>query len=103
MRLQKFQCGRALACDHARIVERMHDFGIDAPQHVGEILLRLRSERTLLVLGSILVAAGLLILLFLERVPLPLRLLLGATDLIAGAVLLLVVRQKFSDLPPSRG
>jgi hypothetical protein len=65
--------------------------------------LRRRQKRTLLILGSVLVAAGLLILLFLERVPLPLRLLLGATDLIAGAVLLLVVRQKFSDPPPHRG
>ena len=61
--------------------------------------LRRRQKCMLLVLGSVLVAAGLLILVFLERVPLPLRLLLGATDLIAGAVLLLVVRQKFSNPP----
>ncbi len=63
---------------------------------------RRRQKRTLLVLGSLLVAAGLVILVFLERVPLPLRLLLGASDLIAGAVLLLVVRQKFSG-PSHRG
>ncbi len=62
--------------------------------------LRRRQKRTLTVLGIVLFAAGLVILAFLQRVPLPLRLLLGATDLIAGAVLLLVVRQKFSDAPP---
>lgn len=62
--------------------------------------LRQRQKRTLQILGTVLVAAGLAILVFLERVPLPLRLLLGATDLIAGAVLLLVVRQKFSPPPP---
>ncbi len=61
--------------------------------------LRRRQKRTLTLLGTVLVVAGLVILAFLQRVPLPLRLLLGATDLIAGAVLLLVVRQKFSDGP----
>jgi hypothetical protein len=33
----------------------------------------------------------------LERMPPPVRILWGLTDLVAGAVLLLVVRQKFRD------
>jgi hypothetical protein len=56
---------------------------------------RARQKRTLSVLAAALIAGGLAVLLFLDRIPLPLRLLIGLGDLIAGAVLLVVVRQKF--------
>jgi hypothetical protein len=54
-----------------------------------------RQKRTLSVLAAALIAGGLAVLLLLDRIPLPLRLLIGLGDLIAGAVLLVVVRQKF--------
>lgn len=54
-----------------------------------------RQKRTIQILATLLIAGGLAILLFLDRAPLPLRILVGLTDVIAGAVLLVVVRQKF--------
>jgi hypothetical protein len=56
---------------------------------------RLRQKRTLTLLAAMLMAGGLSVLLLLDRIPLPLRLLIGLGDMIAGAVLLLVLRQKF--------
>ena len=41
------------------------------------------------------------VLAFLGRIPLPLRLAVGLTDLIASAVLFVVVRQKFGPPPPA--
>jgi len=61
---------------------------------------RARQKRILVVLGAVLIVAGLLLLLVLERVPMPLRILMGLGDLVAGAVLLLVARQKFRTDPP---
>ncbi len=58
---------------------------------------RLRQRRTLIVLGCLLLAAGIGVMLFLRRVPLPMRLFIGMTDAIAGLVLLLVAQQKFGD------
>lgn len=57
---------------------------------------RARQRRMLLILGPALIVGGLVVLLFLTRMPLPLRILVGLTDIVAGCVLLLVVRQKFS-------
>ncbi len=56
---------------------------------------RARQKRTLTVLAWSLIAAGVAVLAFLDRLPLPLRLATGLGDLIAGCVLLLVRRQKF--------
>ena len=54
-----------------------------------------RQKKTITILAAVLIAGGLVVLLFLGRVPLPLRLLIGFGDLIAGSVLLVLVRQKF--------
>ncbi len=56
---------------------------------------RLRQKRTLLILATLLISGGLAVLFLLQRMPLPLRIVVGLTDLVAGAVLLVVVRQKF--------
>jgi len=58
---------------------------------------RRRLGRKLFWLGLGLVAAGLALLLLARPVPLPARLLTGAVDLIAGAVLLVVWNQKFRE------
>lgn len=55
-----------------------------------------RQKRTVTILAVGLILGGLIVLLALSRMPLPLRILVGLTDLVGGAVLLLVVRQKFS-------
>ena len=57
---------------------------------------RARQRRMLLMLAPALIVGGLVVLIFLTRMPLPLRILVGLTDIVAGCVLLLVVRQKFS-------
>lgn len=56
---------------------------------------RARQKRTIQLLSALLIAGGLAVLFFLTRMPLPLRILVGLTDVVAGAVLLVVVRQKF--------
>ena len=60
--------------------------------------LRRRQSRRIGLLAWLLLAAGVAILLFLDRIPLPLRLLMGFVDLVAGAGLLVLRRQKFPDL-----
>lgn len=62
---------------------------------------RARQKRTLTILAPVLILSGLAVLLLLSRIPLPLRLLIGLTDVIAGCVLLVVIRQKFSEPPPA--
>ena len=57
--------------------------------------LRRRQRRQIGLLAWVLLAAGVAILLFLDRIPLPLRLLMGFVDLVAGAGLLVLRRQKF--------
>lgn len=57
--------------------------------------LRARQKSSLTVLAVVLIVAGLGVALFLKRIPLPLRLLIGFGDVLAGSVLLLLVRQKF--------
>lgn len=59
---------------------------------------RERPRRRIGILAWFLIAAGLAILLLLDRIPLPLRLLMGFVDLVAGAALLVLRRQKFPDL-----
>ena len=56
---------------------------------------RARLRQQMLALAFVLLAGGCVVLAFLHRIPLPLRLAIGLGDLIAGAVLLVVVRQKF--------
>ena len=56
---------------------------------------RSRQKRTIQILATLLIAGGLTVLFLLTRMPLPLRILVGLTDVVAGAVLLVVVRQKF--------
>lgn len=56
---------------------------------------RTRLRRRMLALATVLLVGGLVVLLFLNRIPLPLRLAVGLTDLIGSAVLFVVVRQKF--------
>jgi hypothetical protein len=56
---------------------------------------RTRQKRTLQILAYALIAGGLAVLFALQRMPVPLRMLVGLTDVFAGLTLLLVVRQKF--------
>lgn len=56
---------------------------------------RLRQKHTITALAAALIAGGLVVLLLLDRVWLPLRLLIGLGDIVAGSVLLVLVRQKF--------
>lgn len=61
--------------------------------------LRERKRRTLLLLSFGLIAGGLAMLFLLDRVPRPMRIVAGLTDIFAGLVLLVVARQKFSAPP----
>ncbi len=56
---------------------------------------RTRQKHTITALALALVAGGIVVVLLLDRVWLPLRLLIGLGDIIAGAGLLVLVRQKF--------
>lgn len=53
-----------------------------------------RQKRTLRLLAGFLIIGGLVILLVLERMPPPLRIIVGLMDVVAGLGLLLLVRQK---------
>lgn len=57
---------------------------------------RFREKAKLIALASFLSAAGLLLLFVLKRPPLPMRIVSGLGDVVAGCVLLVVARQKFS-------
>ena len=54
-----------------------------------------RQKRIITILAAFLILGGVVVLLVLNRVPLPLRMLIGLGDVIAGCVLLVLVRQKF--------
>lgn len=58
---------------------------------------RARQKRTLQILSVLLLVGGCVVLFLLKRMPMPMRILVGLTDIVGGAVLLVVVRQKFSD------
>jgi hypothetical protein len=53
-----------------------------------------RQKRTIRLLAGLLIAGGIAVLFLLPRLPVPLRIIVGLTDVVAGLVLLLVVRQK---------
>lgn len=61
---------------------------------------RSRQRFTVITLASFLIAAGLLLLFALKRVPMPLRIVAGLGDVVAGCVLLVVARQKFGRAAP---
>jgi hypothetical protein len=48
-----------------------------------------------MVLACALIVGGLVLLFALQRVPLPMRIVAGLGDIVAGCVLLVVTRQKF--------
>lgn len=54
---------------------------------------RQKQERTIVALAVLLIAGGFVVLLFLKRMPLPMRIVVGMTDVVAGLVLLVVARQ----------
>lgn len=56
---------------------------------------RARQKKTIAVLAFLLIAGGLVVLCALQRMPLPMRILVGLTDIFAGLTLLVLVRQKF--------
>jgi uncharacterized membrane protein HdeD (DUF308 family) len=56
---------------------------------------RARQKRTVTILAILLIVGGAVVLFLLTRMPLPMRILVGLTDLVGGAVLLVVARQKF--------
>ena len=56
---------------------------------------RARQKTTITILAIALIVGGLVVLFALKRMPLPMRLLAGLTDVFAGLTLLVVVRQKF--------
>ena len=58
-------------------------------------LKRNRQKRTITALAILLIVAGTIVLFFLDRMFLPLRILVGLGDIVAGWGLLILVRQKF--------
>ncbi len=72
----------------------------DAARLAGQ---RSRQRFTVISLASFLIAAGLLLLFVLQRVPMPLRIIAGLGDVVAGCVLLVVARQKFGRAEPPAG
>jgi hypothetical protein len=55
-----------------------------------------RQKGMIVILAALLIAGGLTVLFALERMPLPMRILVGLTDVFGGLTLLVLVRQKFS-------
>jgi len=53
-----------------------------------------KQKLTLRLLATFLILGGLVILLVLDRMPLPLRIIVGLMDVVAGLGLLVLVRQK---------
>ena len=56
---------------------------------------RARQKKIITSLACTLIAAGLAVLFLLPRLPLPMRILVGLTDVFAGLTMLVLVRQKF--------
>jgi hypothetical protein len=54
---------------------------------------RARQRLTVTILALLLIVAGAVILLFLHRLPMPMRIMAGLGDLFVGCVLLVLVRQ----------
>lgn len=57
-------------------------------------VVRHRQLRLVTILGIALIIAGLVVTIFLHRVMLPMRLAMGFIDVVAGATLLVFVRQQ---------
>jgi uncharacterized membrane protein HdeD (DUF308 family) len=53
-----------------------------------------RQRRQVVVAASVLIVGGVLILFVLKRVPMPMRILIGLTDLTGGIVLLVLALRK---------
>jgi hypothetical protein len=58
---------------------------------------RSRQKFAIVSLALFLIVIGLLLVFVLKRAPLPMRIIGGLGDLVAGAVLLTLVRQKFNE------
>jgi hypothetical protein len=58
---------------------------------------RARQKAILTALAAVLMLGGLVVIVLLKRLPFPVRLAMGLSDVVAASVLLLVVHQKFSD------
>ena len=56
---------------------------------------RAKLKRTVLILAPILILGGVAVLLFVDRLPMPLRMLVGLGDIVVGLVLLVLLKQKF--------
>ena len=56
---------------------------------------RARQKRTIQLLAGALLLGGVILLFALDKMPLPMRILVGLTDIVAGLTLLILVRQKF--------
>lgn len=56
-----------------------------------------REKLTLGIIAALLIGGALCIVLFLTRIPLPFRLLMAFTDLVAAALILLALRQRLQD------
>ncbi len=56
---------------------------------------RARLKRTVLILAPVLILGGIAVLFFLERMPLPMRFLVGLGDIVVGLVLLVLLKQKY--------
>lgn len=52
-----------------------------------------RQKRLVTIVGVLLILAGIVILAVLKKVPPPLRIMAGLTDIFVGLVLLVLVRQ----------
>ena len=55
-----------------------------------------RQKMIVTILGLALIAGGAFVLFALKQMPLPMRILVGLTDVFAGLTMLVLVRQKFS-------
>ena len=58
---------------------------------------REKLRRTVLILAPVLIIGGIAVLLFLDRMPKPLRILVGLGDIFGGLTLLVLLKQKFFD------
>jgi hypothetical protein len=56
---------------------------------------RAKLKRTVLILAPLLILGGIAVIAFVDRLPLPARLVLGFGDIIVGLVLLVLLKQKY--------
>lgn len=53
-----------------------------------------RQKRLVMILAALLIVSGILVMAFLHRAPLPMRITAGLGDIFIGCVLLVLVRQQ---------